>query len=637
MQFPNSLSMRAATLVLMSSAWLQGGDKVDGNLILFNDNGAWCWFQGERAVVDVKSGRVALVSVADSEGVDGERREGDIDATVFDLATGSRARFTLHSRLISYGTGDDHNTPALWIRPDGRYLAMYAGHDNDYYSRYRTTSEPYDVSEWGAERLFDWNAETPGGSDAKVTYSNLHFLENENRLYNFARADNRGPNIMYSDDHGESWRYGGKLTRTPVRVGYVNGYFKYESDGVARIHFIATEHHPRDFNNSIYHGYIQDGKSFDSAGNVVDPDIFDEDAPSPNLFTPVFRANSILGGNRITHAWTVDLRIDGEGRPYAIFSARVNGDHTDHRFFYARFDGDRWHVHELAMAGPGLDEREEDYLGLAAIDADAPNTLYISTPIDPRDHSPLRSYEIFRGETPDGGEAWMWESITEDSEVDNFRPVVPRWSPSETAVLWFRGRYVWQHEFDTAIVGLIRRSDETGERARYLSAGPGNTTFADGAPLAGADADGSAVGGWRIRAGVGNGGTVLASGEEGMDHALVLRTEARVETEGVFDVWVLFWADPAQDWRVRAGLSPEQRLLFRQKAAQSAQEDHFSAPMTLETDAGRRLYRGYVGRILRSAGESFSLYVENAATRSDGSQRTWYEGVAFARVRQAEE
>lgn len=633
MQFTRSLvSLCAASLVFSSSVWPQSGDRVDGNLILFNDNGAWCWFQDERVVVHVNGGRIVLASVADIEGVGGELREGDIDVTAFDLATGSRTRFTLHSRLISYGTGDDHNTPALWVRPDGRYLAMYAGHDNDYFSRYRTTLEPNDISQWGVERLFDWNAEIPGGSDHTVTYSNLYFLKNENRLYNFSRADNRGPNIMISEDHGSSWQYGGKLTYTPVGVGYVNGYLRYASDGAERIHFIATEHHPRDFNNSLYHGYIQDGKSFDSAGNLIDPNIFDEDAPLPNHFTPVFQANSILGGNRITHAWTVDLRIDGEGFPFAIFSARVNSDHSDHRFFYARFDGDRWHAHELAKAGPGLDEREEDYIGLAAIDPDAPHTLYISTPIDPRDDSSLASYEIFRGETHNGGETWVWQPITEDSEVNNLRPVVPRWNASETAVLWFRGRYVWQHEFDTAIVGVVRRSGETIERASYV-AGADHTTLADGTPLTDAASDRS-VGGWRMGSGIGKEGTVLASGEEGMDEALDLLTESTVEFEGIYDVWVLFWADPEQDWRVRAGFSSDRMTLFRQKAAQSVQQEHFNAPMTLETEAGQRLYRGYVGRVPLAAGESFSLYVGGAATQNDGSQRTWYDGVAIARIHQ---
>ena len=27
-------------------------DQVSGNLIQFNDNGAWCWYQDERAVID---------------------------------------------------------------------------------------------------------------------------------------------------------------------------------------------------------------------------------------------------------------------------------------------------------------------------------------------------------------------------------------------------------------------------------------------------------------------------------------------------------------------------------------------------------------------------------------------------------
>ena len=33
-------------------------DVVNGNLLQFNDNGFWCWFQDERAVVDIAKGKL---------------------------------------------------------------------------------------------------------------------------------------------------------------------------------------------------------------------------------------------------------------------------------------------------------------------------------------------------------------------------------------------------------------------------------------------------------------------------------------------------------------------------------------------------------------------------------------------------
>ena len=39
------------------------------------------------------------------------------------------------------------------------------------------------------------------------------------------------------------------------------------------------------------------------------------------------------------------------GKPYAVFTARVNDNASDHRFFYGRYTGSGWDVHELAKAG----------------------------------------------------------------------------------------------------------------------------------------------------------------------------------------------------------------------------------------------------------------------------------------------
>src|SRR5580692_10226016 len=84
-----------------------------GNLITLNDNGAWCWFQGERAVIDRDSGTLLLSSVASSEGVDGKERTGDVDLAIYPLDLGSPRRFVLHHNLQRQ---DDHNSAGLMIR-----------------------------------------------------------------------------------------------------------------------------------------------------------------------------------------------------------------------------------------------------------------------------------------------------------------------------------------------------------------------------------------------------------------------------------------------------------------------------------------------------------------------------------------
>src|SRR5688572_16070750 len=112
-------------------------------LIVFNDNGAWCWFQDPRVVHDPKTGTLLIASVAASEGAGAAERGGDVDVVSYELATGKKTRVTLHEGLQ---TEDDHNTPALMIRPDGRYLAMWSRHNQDTFTYWRMSARPNDAS-----------------------------------------------------------------------------------------------------------------------------------------------------------------------------------------------------------------------------------------------------------------------------------------------------------------------------------------------------------------------------------------------------------------------------------------------------------------------------------------------------------
>ncbi|HQU73658.1 MAG TPA: hypothetical protein PLG66_15240, partial [Calditrichia bacterium] len=56
-------------LLLPASIFSQGnGDYVRGNLIQFNSNGAWCWYQDERALLDTLAGKLIVGSVASGSG-----------------------------------------------------------------------------------------------------------------------------------------------------------------------------------------------------------------------------------------------------------------------------------------------------------------------------------------------------------------------------------------------------------------------------------------------------------------------------------------------------------------------------------------------------------------------------------------
>jgi hypothetical protein len=67
-----------------------------------------------------------------------------------------------------------------------------------------------------------------------------------------------------------------------------------------------------------------------------------------------------------------------------------------------------------------------------------------------------RHHEIFRGETKDGGATWAWTPITQNSTMDNLRPLVPIWKDQRTALVWMRGTYRNNRgEWTTKVVATV--------------------------------------------------------------------------------------------------------------------------------------------------------------------------------------
>ncbi len=607
----------------------EASDLVSGNLIQFNDNGAWCWYQDERTVVDITAGKLIIGSDASGSGVGGFSRDGTIESVIFDLQTGQLQRFT----FMDVGC-DDHNTPAFLVRPDGKYLAMYAQHYDDY-SRYRI----YEGSDWSAEQRFDWRT-IPEGTDFSTTYSNLFYLSAENKVYNIVRCYARSPNLMVSSDLGETWTYAGLLTEPDISIGYVNGYFKYWSNGVDRIDFVCTEHHPRDYNTSIYHGYIRNGQSFDSNDTTLDSDISDKTAPKPADFTQVFAANTVVNNITMTRCWTIDLQTYEDGTITTIFKARANNSEMDHRFFYTRYDGSSWTSTYLGKAGSKMYWSEQDYVGLGALHPNDPNTIYISTPFDPRNDADLSVHEIFNGITTDNGTSWTWTTITCKSVRDNFRPIVPAWDKDNTALLWLRGTYYSAQRFDAAVVGILDRNSEPVSSMSYMDATLTNTTLSTGEPLitTGPDANkGAADNQWHERTGFGNGGSVLSSAEVSGENAPTLKTHVTIPIAGTYNVWVNFWANPDADWRIKAGLFINRMQLFRQMACKQVESSDYDSTLVLTGSGNTFLYQAYLGRVQVLDDDSFEVFVDDEAIRIGTENtlvgdidRTWYDGISYA-------
>jgi hypothetical protein len=433
---------------------LSGADAVAGTKITFNDNGGWCWYQDERAVVDTQGGKLVIGSVAS-----GGSRNGYIEATIYDLTAKSKKLYTLGTGLAS--NIDDHNAPAFVIRPDGKYFAMWSGHRSDCYSR----TSIFDGSAWSAEKKFDWTSSGcpwAGADTNMVTYSNPWYIGTS--IYSAVRSVDTDPAVLSSTDDGQTLGYYGRLMSTK-QTGYVAGYFKYWGNNTDRIDFVGTEAHPRDADTSLYHGYIKDGKVYNSTDTVMDTSLKDASSTSSTsvdikTYTPVFKTGTTINSVKLEHAWDHDIVRYADGTIAILGQARVNGtgsDDPDKRMLYFRFDGTSWKATYLAKAGTKLYADEQDYTGLGALVPDDPTTLFISTPYDPSTDT-MKSgakREIWRGTTCDNGATFKWTPVTANSTKDNIRPIVPKWDASHTALLWMQGTYTSAQSYAEAIVGVI--------------------------------------------------------------------------------------------------------------------------------------------------------------------------------------
>jgi hypothetical protein len=430
-------TLLTAILLHMSVAQLSAATP---EFTVFNDNGGWCWFQDERAIV--WEGKLVFASVANALGTDGARRGGNIEVTTVDLSGRTPSVTTvLHAQLQN----DDHAAPALLVLDDGHILAMYCRHGSDQLVRFRVSVHPGDATSWQPEGHFP--------REASVTYSNLFLLRNgaggNTQIYNFYRGEHWNPNWMTSDDMGQTWRYGGRLIAFDGRP-----YVKYASNGLDAIHFVTTEHHPHNYANSLYHGYMTAGSFYRSDGILIC------DANDNPIRPP--QATTVFAGDVNHVAWPCDMHLNASGNPYIVYSIQKQLDPNHIRYRYARWDGRIWNDYFLAHAGTALYAGEEHYSGLAALDPADPNRLYISTDADPVTGEPLlsrsdgqRHYEVFEGRTTDRGATWSWTPITRDSTADNIRPIVPARGGGPSVLLWLRGTYTSYTRYDLDVVGII--------------------------------------------------------------------------------------------------------------------------------------------------------------------------------------
>ncbi|MEO5803498.1 MAG: immunoglobulin domain-containing protein [Verrucomicrobiota bacterium] len=649
----NLIILLFALLSMTGSANAQSIDRVNGTLITFTPDGAWSWFQDERVMVvngKILMGTVASQTQGNLPIANFTRNPGDIIATTFDPATGKRFHFELHDQL-EY---DDHNAPGFVRRPDGRIVTAYSKHTTGNFIYFRTTVNPDDSTSWGAETTFTrTDPDATGGND--VTYNNLHYLPTEGtgqgRIYDFFRsrtAISWDRHCIFSDDLGQTWNYGGRLTgQSNVTV---RPYIKYADNGNNRIYFLTTENNG---GPSVWSGYIEAGKVYRMNGTVSDANLFDNTAPSVNNLTSVLLSGTVMNGASMQALWSSDLALDASGNPIATFRANANGNGNDRRHMYARWTGTQWFVVQAAFAG-AVPAGITGTTSLDVLDPNDPSIIYFSANVDPAANTPILSaadglqhFEMFRGQTTNGGTNWTYAQLTSNSSCDNFRPTAVKWDAQHSAVFWLRGKLNTWTDYDVAIVGMIFQN-EIQDPLTYVDATPANTLRADGLAFTPTSGTNDGPGGdnqwhWRTDAALGNAGTLFTVGEltPFVEDAPVLKTTISGLTAGTYDLFALYWSPVNADWRLQAALdydgdgsvSNEQMNAFERIGTQASHINEFTGTVLTEQSTNR-LYRGYVGRKTIAAGELLDVFVDNLplATATSSGTRTWYDGIAYRSV-----
>jgi len=157
----------------------------------------------------------------------------------FDHRSRHIERFVLRRGL----SVDDHRSPGLLMRKDGRLTVFYMGPGRKT-MLYRRSSNAEDVRSWGPEHTLPTNTRGNRG----YTYPNPMYLSAEKRTYLFWRGGQWWPAFSRHTEKGR-WT----PARTLLRISGQRPYLKFHSDGVKRIHIAYTEGNAGSFVNSIYY------------------------------------------------------------------------------------------------------------------------------------------------------------------------------------------------------------------------------------------------------------------------------------------------------------------------------------------------------------------------------------------------
>jgi hypothetical protein len=407
------------SLVIAAAANAQSIPKPGANFTSITSNGAWTWYGNPVAVYyEGKYKKTYMGWISNG---------GTIAVGSYNHETGDTA-----TKVIKTGYQiDDHCHPSLLMRPDGRLMVFFTGHDGGTISLYISTN-PEDVSQF--------NQET-GISDVGLVYCypNPMWLSAEGdsgRLYVFYRSMHTNPCFTYSDDWGKTWK--------PTRQYYANFdnpdldkvYVNYCSNGKDEIHMAIEKGHRGGY-CPLYYMKYKKGAFYQASGALI---ATVDSLPIFNTKIDTLQDPKLYG----CHGSSWDVALDKAGNPVVVYDQFKDG--ANHQYYYFHWTGTSWLKTLLVNSGANMGG-EDGFAGGITLDHENTNNVYMSRQIS-------GMHEIDKWTTSDGGTTWDSVAITRGSAKKNTRPIVPIGHKpyGKLDVIWMYGDYTgWAGGFNTAV------------------------------------------------------------------------------------------------------------------------------------------------------------------------------------------
>lgn len=379
-------------------------------------NGNMSMFNGTNAV---QHNGVVYIGWVNSSGYSG--------VSSYNLDTGT----AVHTPLSSFAEVDAHNTTSVEVLPDGRILAMYMRHNDAAGPSWRISTNPEDVSSFGAEQVM-------GDIVDATTYPNLIYLSAPGRMYYHSRYGWEKTLWRYTSNSGTSWSVKDVLVQgTTGQRPYVLSI----SNNIDRIDFFVSEGNPAEWSVSTRHFYAKwTGSQMEyhtsSGSSLVLP-------IHPSYATQV-KASASLG------TFEMSATYGSDGHPRVLMVEFVSASLS--QYWFSRWNGSVWTTPVMVgLPHPTMTGQSLNPPG-ACFDANNPDVIYMSVPGTNDGAFGIKEYV-----TKNNGYTWLpTRQMTgvPGVGVNYVRPMKVLKSDGRLACLFWTGAYPSYDNFNTAIRGI---------------------------------------------------------------------------------------------------------------------------------------------------------------------------------------